>query len=47
MGQTGWVYEVVCEIKVTWLGSERREAGNWMDLANMRAPIEWNGCRKV
>jgi hypothetical protein len=43
----GWVHEVVCEIIVTGLGSERYHAGYWIYLANTRAPLEWNYCKKA
>jgi hypothetical protein len=43
----GWVHEVVCEIIVTRPGSERHQAGYCIDLANTRAPLEWNYCKKA
>jgi hypothetical protein len=45
--QMGWLHDVTCEIIATWIGSERHQAGYWIDLANTRAPLEQNGCKKA
>jgi hypothetical protein len=45
--RTGWVHEVTFEIITTWLGGEQHQAGCWIDLAQTRALLEPNGCRKA
>jgi hypothetical protein len=44
--RTRWVHEVVCEIIMTWLRSERHHAECWIEFANTRALLEQNGYRK-
>jgi hypothetical protein len=44
---TGWLYEIACKIMTTWLGSERHQAGYWIDLVNTKALLERNGYREA
>jgi hypothetical protein len=43
----GRVHKVAHEIITTWLKSERRQAGYWIDLVNAKALLERNGYRKA
>jgi hypothetical protein len=42
-----WIHEVTCEIKMTCLEVNQRQAGYWIDLVNTKALLEWNGYRKA
>jgi hypothetical protein len=45
--RTGGIHEIACKIMTTWLGSERHQAGYWIDLVNTKALLERNGYREA
>jgi hypothetical protein len=45
--RTGWIHEIACKIMTTWFGSERHQAGYWIDLVNTKALLERNGYREA
>jgi hypothetical protein len=44
---TGWIHEITCKIMTTWLGSERHQAGYWINLVNTKALLKRNGYREA